>query len=54
MLAPPFMPDTRLASQQAPARLIPGQRLDPGFECHRYVFDTSTVLSLSLAFVIHT
>ena len=27
-LAPPSMPDTHLASQQAPARLIPGQRLD--------------------------
>src|ERR1035438_443991 len=24
-LAPPFMPDTHLASQQAPARLVPGQ-----------------------------
>jgi hypothetical protein len=48
------MPDTHLASQQAPARLIPGQRLDPGFERHRYAYDTSTVVSLSLAFVIHT
>jgi len=38
------MPDTHLASQQAPARLIPGQRLDPGFGCRRYAFDTSTVV----------
>jgi hypothetical protein len=34
-LAPPFMPDTHLASQQAPARLVPGQRLDPGVDGHR-------------------
>ena len=53
-LAPPSMPDTHLASQQAPARLLPGQRLDPGSECHQYAFDTSSVVSLSLAFVIHT
>jgi len=38
------MPDTHLASQQAPARPLPGQRLDPGFGCRRYAFDTSTVV----------
>jgi hypothetical protein len=43
-LAPPSMPDTHLASQQAPARLVPGQRLDPGFGCRRYAFDTSSVV----------
>jgi len=43
-LAPPFMPDTHLASQQAPARPFPGQRLDPGFGCRRYAFDTSSVV----------
>jgi hypothetical protein len=37
-------PDTTWPGMQAPARLIPGQQLDPGFGCRRYAFDVSSVV----------
>ncbi len=37
-------PDTTWPGIQEPARLIPGQQLDPGFGCHRYAFDVSSVV----------
>ena len=49
-----LVPDTRLANQQAPARLLPGQRLDTRFRMSPIRFRHFIGGSLSLAFVIHT
>jgi hypothetical protein len=37
-------PDTTWPGIQEPARLIPRQQRDPGFGCHRYAFDVSSVV----------
>jgi hypothetical protein len=47
-------PSPPSVSLTAPAVTTQRVAQHPGFECHRYAFDTSTVVSLSLAFVIHT
>ncbi len=47
-------PDTHLASTQAPARLFPGQQLDPGFGLSSLRFRRFISGSLTFAFSAHT
>src|ERR1039457_1577090 len=47
-------PDTHLASKQAPARLFPGQQLDPGFGLSSLRFRRFISGSLTFAFSAHT
>jgi hypothetical protein len=43
-LAPPLRRTTTWPARQAPARLVPGQQLDPGFGRRPYCFDVSSVV----------
>jgi len=40
------MPDNHQGSRQVSPWLIPGQQLDPGSDCHRYAYDTSSAVHL--------
>src|SRR6266545_8411911 len=39
-----FVPGNRQGSRQVSPWLLPGQQLDPGYDCRRYAYDTSAVV----------